>query len=171
MKHSGRTLKQRLYGIRQLPNRLARIRHFRGHGVHSPYVYSIVRQVFMRHDLMTARHDLCEELLKLGAPLRRAIELQNLMIHCGYATYAINSLPEGCPYAILTCELSEEKSLELVSRAAETGATIVLSRPYDCRERTKFCRQIIEKHKSTAIDNRGYLILFNNHLPKQHFKL
>ena len=24
---------------------------------------------------------------------------------------------------------------------------------------------------STTVDNRGYLLIFNNHLPKQHFKL
>lgn len=171
MKKSGRTLKQRLYGIGQFPSRVARARYFRGHGVHSPYVYSIVRQVFMQRNLLTARHDLCDELLALGAPRRRAVQLQNLMIHCGYATYAINALPAECPYAILTSELGEAETLALVEKAAEQGSTLVLARPYDCRERTELCQRILERHKCTAVDNRGYLILFNNHLPKQHFKL
>ncbi len=171
MKQSGRTLKQRLYNLGQLPGRIARARYFRGHGVHSPYVYSIVRQVFMRRDLMASRHDLYDELLALGAPMRRAIQLQNLMIHCGYATYAINALPEGCPYAILTSEVGESETLALVEEAKRLQATLVLSRPYDCRERTKLCNRIIEQHRCTSIDNRGYLILFHNHLPKQHFKL
>lgn len=171
MKQSGRTLKQRLYSLGQLPGRVARARYFRGHGVHSPYVYSIVRQVFMRRDLMASRHDLCDELLRLGAPLRRAIQLQNLMIHCGYASYAINSLPEGCPYAIITSEVGKEETLALVEQADRQRATLVLSRPYDCRERTELCKKIVEQHRCTSVDNRGYLILFNNHLPKQHFKL
>lgn len=171
MKQSGRTLKQRLYGLSQLPSRVARARYFRGHGVHSPYIYSIVRQVFMRRTLLTSRHDLYDALIDLEAPRRRAIELQNLMIHCGYATYAINSLPEGCPYAIITSELSEAETLALVRRAEEQGSTLILSRPHACRERTAFCQQLIEHHRSTTVDNRGYLILFNNHLPKQHFRL
>ncbi|MBE6195967.1 MAG: hypothetical protein E7137_02600 [Rikenellaceae bacterium] len=171
MKKSGRTLKQRLYGLGQLPGRVARARYFRGHGVHSPYVYSIVRQVFMQRNLLTARRDLCDELLALGAPRRRAIQLQNLMIHCGYATYAINCLPAACPYAIVTSEVDEATTLALVGKAEEQGCTLVLASPYNCRERTELCQRIVAHHKCTSVDNRGYLILFNNHLPKQHFKL
>lgn len=171
MKLSGRTLKQRLYGLKQLPGRVARARYFRGHGVHSPYVYAIVRQVFMSNKLLTDRCDLYAELLSVGAPKRRARELQNLMTHCHYDTYAIDSLPQTCPFAILTTALGEEELCRLVVRARELGATLVLSRPYDCRERTLLCRRLVEEHPSTSIDNRGYLILFNNHLPKQHFRL
>lgn len=171
MKLSGRTLKQRLYGLKQLPGRVARARYFRGHGVHSPYIYAIVRQVFMCRTLQGERDDLYRQLLQNGAPRRRAVELQNLMLHCGYEGYAINSLPEGCPYAIIGCEVGEEQTLQLVQKAAEQHATLVLSRPYDCRERTELCHRIIAAHPSTTVDNRGYLIIFNNHLPKQHFRL
>ena len=56
MKRSGRTLKQRLYGLKHLPTHLRRARFFRGHGVHSPYVYDIVRKVFMQRELVSKRH-------------------------------------------------------------------------------------------------------------------
>ncbi len=171
MKQSGRTLKQRLYGLKQLPDRIARARYFRGHGVHSPYVYSIVRKVFMERRPTDVRHDLLDELLALDAPRRRAIELQNLMVHCGYENYAINALPEGVGFVILTCEVGEEQTLAWVRKAAEQGTTLVLSNPYANSARTKLCQQIIQYHKGTTVDNRGYLIIFNNHLPKQHFKL
>ncbi len=171
MKQTGRNLKQRLYGLGQLPSRVARARYFRGHGVHSPYVYAIVRQVFMRRELNGERSDLYHLLLEQGAPRRRAIQLQNLMIHCGYTHFAIDALPEGCPFAILSSTLDETTTRSLVEQAARTRATLVLARPYACRERTELCRRIIEKHKGTTVDNRGYLIIFNNHLPKQHFKL
>ncbi len=171
MKLTGRNLKQRLYGLGQLPGRVARARYFRGHGVHSPYVYAIVRHVFMVRELTTERRDLYDLLLANGAPRRRAVQLQNLMTHCGYDAFAVNDLPEGCPFAILTSDLSDDRTLALVEQASRVGATLVLARPYACRERTEFCRQLIERHRSTSIDNRGYLIIFNNHLPKQHFKL
>lgn len=171
MKLTGRNLKQRLYGLGQLPGRVARARYFRGHGVHSPYVYAIVRQVFMRRSLISEERTLHDLLLANGAPSRRAIQLQNLMIHCGYDRFAINDLPEGCRFAILTSDLPEAETLGWVERAREVGATLVLARPYACRERTILCQRIIEVHTSTTVDNRGYLIVFNNHLPKQHFKL
>lgn len=171
MKLTGRNLKQRLYGLGQLPSRVARARYFRGHGVHSPYVYSIVRHVFMRRDLNQDSKELYEALLSLGTPHRRAVQLQNLMHHCGYERFAINALPEGCPYAILGSELPDSETLRLNEEARLRHATLVIARPYACRERTELCRQIIEQHPCTTIDNRGYLIVFNNHLPKQHFRL
>lgn len=39
-------------GMAELRNRLSRARYFRGHGVHSPFVYTIVREVFMRRELL-----------------------------------------------------------------------------------------------------------------------
>jgi hypothetical protein len=43
--------------------------------------------------------------------------------------------------------------------------------PYADVERRNCCRRLAAEHPSTSIDNRGYLLLFNGTLPKQHFKL
>ena len=49
----------RIYGrMAELRNRLSRARYFRGHGVHSPFVYDLVRQVFMRDSLLPGPRDL-----------------------------------------------------------------------------------------------------------------
>ena len=32
-------------------------------------------------------------------------------------------------------------------------------------------RRTMLPNDPTTVDNRGYLLVFNNHLPKQHFKL
>ena len=49
MKIVGHPISFRLPGrVSELRNRLSRARYFRGHGVHSPFVYDIVRSVFMR---------------------------------------------------------------------------------------------------------------------------
>lgn len=55
-------------GVSELRNRLSRVRYFRGHGVHSPFVYDIVRSVFMRDDLLPGRRDLYEALLTAAFP-------------------------------------------------------------------------------------------------------
>ena len=52
MKPGGHPIGLRLSGrMAELRNRLSRARYFRGHGVHSPFVYTIVREVFMRREL------------------------------------------------------------------------------------------------------------------------
>ena len=57
----------RIYGrMAELRNRLSRARYFRGHGVHSPFVYDLVRQVFMRDSLLPGPRDLHDALLARG---------------------------------------------------------------------------------------------------------
>lgn len=144
-------------------------RYFRGHGVHSPFVYDIVRSVFMRDDLLPGRRDLYEALLTAGVSRRRAVQLQNLMIHCGYTTFGLNRA--DAEFCVATCGLPRPATLALVRAAAEAGHTVALMSPYDGCERQALCGQIIAGHASTTVDNRGYLLIFNNHLPKQHFRI
>lgn len=170
MKRSGRTLKQRLYGIKHLRSYVSRARYFRGHGVHSPYVYSIVRQVFMSSKLSGERHDFHDALLGYDVPKRRAIELQNLLCHCNYSTWSVDELVE-CDLLVASMATTYEHLEQYAQYAREHGITLCIIRPYNNANRWGVCSQIIEQHPSTTVDNRGYLLIFNNHLPKQRFRL
>ncbi len=170
MKRSGRTLKQRLYGIKHVGSYLCRARYFRGHGVHSPYIYSIVRHVFMSSKLNAEHRDLYNALLTYDVPKRRATELQNLVAHCNYASWSIDNLKE-CDMLVATMNTTCEYLEEYASYAKERGITLCIMRPYNNAERWAVCSRIIEEHQSTTVDNRGYLLVFNNHLPKQRFRL
>ena len=156
-------------GVELLRNRLARARYYRGQGVHSPYVYDLVREVFMRRELLPGDRGLYEALLRAGVPQRRAVQLQNAAIRCGYATFGMNRA-EGDLY-VATCDLSGEGLSALVRDAAASGSTVAVLAPYANDERQALCRRIVAAHRSTSVDNRGYLLLFNNYLPKQHFRL
>lgn len=155
--------------VAELHNRLSRARYFRGHGVHSPFVYEIVRRVFMRDSLMPGERALYGALLAAGVSRRRAVQLQNLMIHCGYRTFGLNRA--DAELCIATRDLPRAATLALVRTAAEAGHTVVVMSPYDGYVRQALCRQIEARHPSTSVDNRGYLLLFNNHLPKQQFRI
>lgn len=166
----GHKLGLKFYGrVTELHNRLSRARFFRGHGVHSPFVYDVVRNVFMRDTLLPGDRALFRELLAAGVPERRAVQLQNLAIHCGYATFGLNRA--DAEFCVATCGLPRPATLALVRAAAEAGHTVALMSPYDGCERQALCGQIIAGHASTTVDNRGYLLIFNNHLPKQHFRI
>lgn len=174
MKITGRNIKRRLYGLSRLPNNIKRARYWRGHGVHSPFVYSIVRQVFMTKTVKSENCELLEALLAKGVAKRRAIELQNLLVHCKYNTYAIDIIPEqmeGYDLVISTLQDGNDILAPLAKRAKELGSTLCIISPSYDFARNKVCKALVEAHSCTSIDNRGYLLLFNNHLPKQVFEL
>ena len=166
----GHKLGLKFYGrVTELRNRLSRARFFRGHGVHSPFVYDVVRNVFMRDTLLPGDRALFRELLAAGVPERRAVQLQNLAIHCGYASFGLNRA--DAEFCILTQDLPRAETLALVAAAGEAGHTVALMSPCEGQDRQMLCRQIVAAHRSTTVDNRGYLLIFNNNLPKQHFRI
>lgn len=171
MKINGRNIKRRLYGVKELTDRLSRARHFRGHGIHSPFVYAIVRQVFMKPNLTTDDRTVYDPLLGRGVPERRAIQLQNLYSHCRYGSFGIDCPCEGHDFVVLTREYPVGGLVGAAADARRCGTTLAIMNPYDGREREDTCKEIVETHLCTAVDNRGYLLIFNNRLPKQHFKL
>lgn len=174
MKITGRNIKRRLYGLRTLPSNLKRARYFRGHGVHSPYVYAIVRDVFMRSKLSTDRCDLYNLLIEKKVSQRRAIQLQNLLVHCKYDTFKIDCPTKqikGCDMVIATIDIPAEELAAMADKAREEHITLCIMSPSLDQQRDNACKAIVETHPCTSVDNRGYLLLFNNHLPKQKFRL
>ncbi|MBE6182503.1 MAG: hypothetical protein E7148_07405 [Rikenellaceae bacterium] len=155
--------------MRSLHNHLVRICYFRGHGVHSPFVYDLVRQVFMRRELLSGDHKLYQALREIGVSHHRAIQLQNLAIHCGYQTFSIDCA--GGDLCIASKALSRTELFTLAQEATAQHTTIAVLAPYADNERQLICRQLETAHQSTTVDNRGYLLIFNNHLPKQHFRI
>ena len=170
MKRSGRTLKQRLQDISYLPSYLSRARYFRGHGVHSPFVYDIVRKVFMQRELFATNSALYSALMDKGVAKRRAVQLANLAEHCGYDSWSIDTLDKK-QMIIATLDSSCTELARYAEYARENGSTLCIINPYNNRERWEACLGIIDTHPSTTVDNRAYLLVFNNHLPKQRFRL
>lgn len=170
----GRNIRQRLYGLRRLPQRLSRARYFRGHGVHSPFVYSIVRQVFMQSDFISGdtfyTERVYDSLVEWGVPHKRAVQLVNLCAHCDYRNISVGS-PSAAELIVAPAAVAPAEFAEYVHVARECGGTLAIISPYLDRERERACREIVASHTCTTIDNRGYLLVFNNYLPKQHFQL
>ncbi len=171
MKVNGRNIKRRLYKLSLLTDEIARAKHYRGYGIHSPFVYGLIRKVFMCSRLVdNSRTELYEALLALGVARKRAVQLQNTMIYCGCNTFAING-DGSAEFNIATADYPADSLPAAYETARRHGATLVVMVPYANRERRDACRAIIAEHRSTSVDNRGYILIFNNKLPKQHFRL
>ena len=167
MKNSGRTLGRRLM---LLGNRLSRIKHRKGHGVHSPFVYGFVRKVLMSKALCDGLGTALFDSLKANdVAERRAKELHNLLVYIEGKSYSINDV-EG-DLSILLADYPTEKLAEALLVAKQERVTLAICQPYANRERQEVVRALIDEHRSTTVDNRAYVLFFNNHLPKQHYRL
>lgn len=154
----------------RLRSHLARARFFRGHGVHSPFVYALVRQVFMKTELAGGDRTLYDALRERGVNERRSVQLQNLFIHCGYRRFGMNRAADT-DLCIATADTPLEQLPHLAETARRQRSTLCIMEPYADAERRDCCGRLTAEHPSTSVDNRGYLLLFNGPLPKQHFKL
>lgn len=167
MKIRGRNIGRRL---QLLGNNIARAKHYHGYGVHSPFVYSLIRKVFMSKTLFedsgTALYD---SLRANGVAERRARQLHNLLPFTEGQSYSINDI-EG-DISILLSDYPIEQFREAYEIAKEQSLTLVVMQPYLNRERQNAVKTLMAEHLSTVVDNRAYIIFFNNHLPKQYYRL
>lgn len=124
----------------------------------------------MCRKLMAGDHALYDRLMALGVPRRRAVQIDNLTKHCGYGRWAVDAL-EHADIIIATLATRYDRLAEYARHARETRATLCIMAPYNNADRWRVVRSLIEAHPSTTVDNRGYLLMFNNHLPKQRFRL
>ncbi len=150
---------------------IMRLKHRHGHGVHSPYIYDIVREVFMCRDAKRALESPLYRLLSgIGVKHSHACEIENLRHHCGFATFAVDSL-ESNDMVICSISSPRERIERIVALAKDRGTAVVILYPHISSLRDQMCDEIVDKHPSTTINRVGYLVIFNNHLPKQHFVL
>lgn len=171
------SITRRIYRVVAGSARAVDVRHFRGYGVHSPFVYSLVRQVFMRRRIEGPDTALYTELILRHVSRRRAIQLQNLYTHCGYGSYCFmenDAVPDltGVGMCIVLRDCDLERILNVAEKARQSGTTVCILAPRDERTRSRQCRRLVAEHPGTSVDNRGYLLLFNHkYLPKQHLVL
>ena len=159
---------------------MMRVKHYRGYGVHSPFVYGLVRHsVMMKSSIVGDDCSIFEGLRELGVSRKRATQLQNMCTWAGYksacyltdANRAVGAL-DAHTVCFVMPDYPMELTVELCQKAAEAEAVVCVMKPYDSRVRSKACKELIRNHIHTSVDNRGFLLLFfNPHQPKQHFKL
>ena len=120
----------------------------------------------MRSSVISDERTLYNALIGQGVAKRRALQLQNLMEHLHYTSYCIDSTAEA-DMIIATADYPTAQLSSLATTAHERGCTLCSIAPSLDSERDRTCKHLVAEHTCTSVDNRGYLLLLNYHLPKQ----
>lgn len=126
-----------------------RIRHFRGHGIHSPFVYRFARQVLGK-GWLTGEQWLYSSFTAKKIDKKTARQLHNLAAFLG-----------------------EDVRVVLPDERLEDGeGTTAVLYPYRDRQKLALCLDAAAKKDRLTIDTRRFFVIFGKgREPKQHFKL
>lgn len=141
------------YGLRMIRTWI-RVRNFRGHNVHSPFTYALIRGAILPRRLSGTDDTFYRAALSAGLPRRAAIRLQNLRDHCPDHRWIVVDADQTPP------DPQAGKSIRCILHPRLT------------KNRFETCRKLIAAHPGTSIDNRAYILLFDDAgLSKKHYKL
>ena len=147
------------------------LRHSRGYGIHSPFLYHIVREAMMPRRVTGSERGLYEALLGRGVSKRTARRLQNLHTLEQYEDWSIDRTQgiEGRVFVVLT-EGCDRGGIGAIQRALrERGGVVVVLHEGCCRRQRALRNTLVKEHHSMSAEKRGFTLLFSREdLRKQH---
>ena len=147
------------------------LRHGRGYGVHSPFLYRIVREAMMPRGVMEGDTTLFDTLRSKGVDRRTATRLHNLRIVEHYAVWGIDEC-KGGGLMVATPECEESRVGEMIRTLGEQGGALCVLHPVGNRPRRELCRRLVAEHNSMSASKVGFTLFFSRHdLRKQHITL
>lgn len=154
-----------------------RMRYWRGHGIHSPFVYNMVRKIFMTSEVLDPNILLSENILARKIATRKtAIQIQNLYGYCGYSSFEVldsKAEYQGSEMVVIDKSCSQDQISQIINhlRNQEHRAIVIIA-PHSSEQRHKMCKMLSDNHKGISIDKFNMLILlFDNRYLKQHYKI
>lgn len=153
-----------------------RIKHYRGHSVHSPLVYSLIREVFVKRHLdPAADNSLYLDLLSCGVSKYYAVRIQNMYDYCKWDTYTFVNATQSAEDNVLSLvspSVTSDELERILDRVHNKNSAVCVLSPASDRQKALVCRKYTDKNVCLSIDKRGFLIFFfGQPLTKKHFKL
>ena len=153
------------------------VRHWRGHGIHSPFMYGIVRNVFMKSRITGRDRTLYNALIRHRIGRKNGILLQNLYTHCKMERFVLVGamdvpLPPGPVFCILLPNTPTE-TLGFMARKilAQSGCLVVLA-PHRSSRRWKVAQQIRQHYRCVSVDRRVMMLYFADpKLQPRHYRI
>ena len=153
---------------------LGHLRHYRGHGVHSPFVYRVVREAVMpKREVVGDDYSLYDTLRSLGVSRKCSAQLQNFFAISGCNSYQVDSEwadKKGDEQMwIITTATKPEVIAELPHNTEHYKSVVTIVYPRNNAARYKATRKAIAEHHGLSIDNINFVaLLCNDNREKQH---
>ena len=158
-----------------------RIRHWHGHGIHSPTAYKFTREVFVRRRRLPQQGAIYSQLIENGFDRSVSRMLQAIYDHFGCGC----CLVAGTAIAIDRQSGSETPTMyaipastdlntlsEIVGQAQKKQSVICLLTPRSTIKWYNTCLTITKRHKGMSIDCRNMTVLLNfRRINREHIKL
>lgn len=145
------------------------LRHRRGYGVHSPFLYRIIREALMRRNVVGGERGLYDELRRRGINKATAARLQNLCTLECEGMWCIDRVADREKLAIATEGCKESIVRAMVNRLSHGDGMVVVLHSWGNRSRRKVCKELVETHKSMSASDLTISLYFSHKgLPKQH---
>ncbi len=160
---------------------LCHVRYWRGHGIHSPFMYSIVRQVFMKRGVRNDSLGVYSLLRKHGMGPKDAVRVQNLYSHMRYNSITIiDKVPaatdklgghSGALYVVID-PAAEAYIFPLAETLSGGINTLVISGARRSRGRNRTCHALYRHAPCVSVDKGGLMYYFFDHrIQPAHYKL
>lgn len=168
-------VKDHIFNVFTHAARYCRLRHFRGHGVHSPFAYGLVRNIYMKRRHLPAEGTVYSALREHGGTARQASLIQALYDYLACRQCCIDAEPVAENPA-----REGGASMEVFTTAAavsnETlpapGHIVCLLSPAKGKARYRGCMEAVSSHRGMSIDCRTVILLFGSDaLNNEHIKL
>lgn len=160
--------------ITRIPCFMSRIRHFGGHGVHSPFAYDLTRNALTKRRIAGSDTVVFDALSALGAGRCFAVLVQNLYTYLGYDNYMILGSDENVDNYGTTFVIALSPHIEklLPLMAEKTGGAACVAMPRSGRLRRGIRGAVIANHRGLSIERGGAMMLFfDKGLNEQHIRL
>jgi len=159
------------------------LRHFRGRSIHSPFMYGMVRNVFMSHRLNGSDRQLYEHLRTEGIKSSTAIMLQNLQAYCQLSdcvlihpswqeTSVQQNLDNDRKLRIILPGVLPRTLIDTAHLASINHDILVILAPHLTRRGREAAQSIRHRYPCVSVDRGNLMIyIFDPKLQPQHYHI
>ncbi|MFI3315730.1 MAG: hypothetical protein R3Y04_08745 [Rikenellaceae bacterium] len=154
---------------------LMRVKHWHGRSVHSPFLYSVVRESFMENDTLKIEEKLYNELIDNGFTKAHSQRVCRLYAYLDYKSYTFDANSYNNEDLIIVSEEIDVHDISAISEKAHKDKRticVVVKSIYKTTKRYKTWNLLSLATGGVAVDmyHTGYLFL-DYYLNKQKFKM
>ena len=155
---------------------ISRIKYWHGFGVHSPFMYHVVRRALMHHRLIDYNALKYVDFKSLGICRREQIMIKNIFVVNNYSNFKIvdsDSVPESDTLHLIPLSCEEESINSFISKISQlNNCGIIFGNTNRSHKRYNKCKLIANQLNCVSLALHCMFVIFiSNGLNKQHYRM